>query len=676
MSIGYDGGLLAPCDRLCPRAHSISMSEHTTKRLPPEAYEPVPGDQYPSYVPAGAKMAEFTWKAVILGAFFGILFGAANAYLGLKAGLTVTTSIPIAVMTVAFFKATEGFWGKSTILEHNISQTVGSASSSLASGVIFTIPALFLWGLDPHILKIAILAMLGGVLGVMAMVPLRRLLIKNEHGKLPYPEGTACAEILVASESGGSLAKKLFAGLGIGALYKTCLSFFYLWPDEFVQRVPGLRKAEFSIETTPALLGVGYILGYQISAIMVAGSLISWMVFIPLIAWFGDYVQQPLFPETTQLIRDMSPGDIWTRYIRYLGAGGVAAGGLLTIVRSFPTMVQSFRIGVNELTERAKKTFAKRERTDDDVSFPFLLVVIAIVVLVIALVPHIFGSVDTPFMRIVAAICITIFAFFFVVVSSRIVGFVGVSSNPTSGMTIMTLIGTSLLFYLIGWTDITGKVAALTIGTVVCVAASIAGDTSQDLKTGFLLGSTPKHQQRGELIGVLTSGIFVAGAVIVLNAQYGVGSEHLPAPQATLMKTVIEGILSADIPWTLVAVGAMMAIVTELIGISALPFAVGLYLPLGTLTPIFAGGILRRVVENRYEGKGEALHQARESGILYSSGLIAGEGLTAVGVAAFAFIAGKRPEGVGYEWMGAAGDYVSLGIFVTLGFLLLRTARS
>jgi putative OPT family oligopeptide transporter len=651
------------------------MTEHVTKRLPPEAYEPVPGDTYPSYVPASEKTSEFTVKAIILGAFFGILFGAANAYLGLKAGLTVTTSIPIAVMTVAFFKATQGLWGRSTILEHNVSQTVGSASSSLASGVIFTIPALFLWGLNPHILKIAMLAMLGGCLGILSMVPLRRLLIKNEHGKLPYPEGTACAEILVASESGGSLARKLFAGLGVGALYKAALTFAHLWPDEFVQRIRGLKKAEFSIETAPALLGVGYILGYRISAVMVSGSLISWMVFIPLIAYFGDYIDQPLFPERVKLISEMEPSEIWTRYIRYLGAGGVAFGGILTIIRSFPTMVRSFRIGVKELKARLSKTFGERERTDDDVSFPFLLSGVAVVVLIIAFVPHLFGSVENQAMRIVAAVCIAFFAFFFVVVSSRIVGFVGVSSNPTSGMTIVTLIGTSLLFYSIGWRDITGQVAALTIGTVVCVAASIAGDTSQDLKTGFLLGATPKYQQRGELIGVLTSCIFVAGAVIVLNDQYTVGSEALPAPQATLMKTVIEGILSAEIPWTLVVVGGLMALVVELFGVASLPFAVGLYLPLGTLTPIYAGGILRLFVEKKNAGNDHELHDARERGILYSSGLIAGEGLTAVGLAAFAFFAGRRPAGIGYEWMGGAGHYVSLGFFVLLGYLLIRSTR-
>ncbi|MEE9271283.1 MAG: oligopeptide transporter, OPT family [Candidatus Krumholzibacteria bacterium] len=650
------------------------MTGENSKRLPPEAYEPFPGDQYPTYIPASEAPGEFTLRSILLGIVFGIMFGAANAYIGLKAGLTVATSIPIAVMTVAFFRATRGLLGRTSILEHNMSQTVGSASSSLASGVLFTIPALFLWGLDPHILKIAILAMLGGCLGVLSMVPLRRLLIKNEHGTLPYPEGTACAEILVASEAGGSLARKLFIGLGIGAVYKFGVSFLHLWPDKFMQPLPVIKKALFGIETTPALLGVGYILGYRISAIMVSGSLISWMVLIPLIAYFGDYIQQPLFPETELLISEMDPKLIWTRYIRYVGAGGVAFGGILTIIRSLPTMVKSFRIGVAELKARMANRMIEKSRTDDDVSFPFLLSGVAVVIAIIAFVPNIFGIVDTLPIRLAAAVCIALFSFLFVVVSSRIVGFVGVSSNPTSGMTIATLIGTSLLFYFLGWTDMTGRAAALTIGTVVCVAASVAGDTSQDLKTGFLLGATPKHQQRGELIGVLTSAIFVAGAVIVLHKQYGVGSEDLPAPQAMLMKTVIEGILSADLPWALVITGGMLALIAELMGVPALPFAVGLYLPLSTLSPIFVGGVLRRFVEARADGGGD-LHEVRERGILFGSGLIAGEGLTAVGVSAFAFLANRKPGGIGHEWMGPFGSYISLLLFIGLGYLLVRSTR-
>ncbi|MCZ6765985.1 MAG: oligopeptide transporter, OPT family [bacterium] len=651
------------------------MGENPRKKLPPEAYEPIPGDQYRPYVGTEENVNEFTVKAIVLGVIFGILFGWANTYIGLKVGLTVSTSIPIAVMTVAVLRAMRGIVGGSTILEHNMAQTVGSASSSLASGIIFTIPALFLWGLDPHLLKIATLALLGGVLGILSMVPLRRLLIRNEHGRLPYPEGTACAEILVASEAGGSMARKVFAGLAVGALYKTCVSGLRLWPHKFETMVPGLPKALFGIETTPALLGVGYILGFRISAIMVAGSFISWMVFIPLIAYFGNYIHEPLFPETESLIKDMSPGLIWNRYIRYIGAGGVAFGGILTIVRAFPTMIQSFQIGVREIKARLNKVKIEKMRTDEDISFPFLLTGVTLVIGTMIFVPKIFGIADNFTVRVLAAVCIAFFSFFFVVVSSRIVGFVGVSSNPTSGMTIVTLIGTSLIFYFLGWTDTAGKAAALTIGTVVCVAASIAGDTSQDLKTGFLLGATPKNQQRGELIGVVTSALAVASAVIVLNAQYTFGSAELPAPQATLMKTVIEGILSADIPWVLVGVGGLMALTVELLGVPALPFAVGLYLPLSTFSAIFGGGLLRRYIESRAGDDVDERNALRERGILYASGLIAGEGLIAVARAGYAYFTGSSPEGFGHAWMGGAGEFVSLGFFLLLGYLLYRAAR-
>jgi len=654
------------------------MSQPAPKKLPPEAFEAVPGDQYPPYVPAGESMKEFTLKSVALGVLFGLIFGAANAYVGLKIGITVTTSIPIAVLTVAFFRATQSFLGRSSILEHNMSQTVGSASSSLASGVIFTIPALFLWGLNPGLVQLAMLSMFGGLLGILAMIPLRRLLIKGEHGKLPYPEGTACAEILVANEQGGGSAAKVLWGFGLAAVYRGLTGMLHAWPEKFVQGIPGIPKGEFSMKITPMFLGVGYILGYRISAIMVAGSFISAMVFIPLIAHFGQYIQTPMFPETVKPIGDMTAYEIWTRYIRYLGAGGVAAGGILTIIRSIPTMISSFKVGISELTRRAgdrKEAAAKEQRTDRDLSFKVVLIGSAAIVLAIATLPFILSYVDTFIMRLVAAICVGVFAFFFVTVSSRIVGFVGVTSNPTSGMTIATLIGTSTVFYLLGWTDMTGKITALTVGTMVCTAASIAGDTSQDLKTGFLLGATPKLQQRGELIGVVTSAFAVCGAVILLNNLYGFGTEELAAPQAMLMKTVIEGILSAEIPWVLVAIGAIMALTVELIGIPALPFAVGLYLPLSSLSPIFAGGLLRRFVESKYQRDKEKLDEVRESGVLVGSGLVAGEGIMSVAIAGVAFGLGHAPEWGGYAWMGGAAPYVGLLLFAATGWFLLRTAQ-
>lgn len=621
---------------------------------------------------ADETLPEFTFRSVAMGALFGILFGAANAYLGLKVGITVSTSIPIAVMTVAALHLTRR--RGSTLLEANMSQTIGSASSSLASGVIFTVPALFLWGLSPSLLELTLLALCGGLLGTLAMIPLRRPLIKKEHGHLPYPEGTACAEILVASESGGSQSRTVFSALGIGAAVKACTDVFHLWPEDFVQKIPRLPKGVFTLEAAPMFLGVGYILGYQVSATMVAGSLVSAMVFIPFIAHFGQYILSPLFPETELLISQMSADQIWSRYIRYVGAGGVAAGGLITIARTLPTMVRAFHSGLQELGDRTAR-LTGTVRTDVDIAFKWLLVGVALIIAVIAFVPSVLSHVDGVGMRLVAALCVAFFAFFFVTVSSRIVGYVGVSSNPTSGMTIATLIGTSGLFYLLGWTDTAGKVTALTVGTIVCTAASIAGDTSQDMKTGFLLGATPRRQQWGQLIGVLSSASAVCLAVIVLNNQYGFGTKELPAPQATLMKTVIEGILSANIPWTLVFIGALMALTVELIGIRALPFAVGLYLPLSSMSPIFVGGLFRWWAERKYRHNTARLDEVRESGVLFGSGLVAGQGIMGVLVAALAFILGHRPEWGGHAWMGAAGPYVALAVFLGVGFWMLRTAE-
>ena len=644
------------------------------KGLRPEAYEPVPGEQYQPYIGSTETLPEFTVKAVILGCLFGMMFGAANAYLGLKAGLTVSTSIPVAVMTVAAFRALQGVLGRSTILESNFSQTVGSASSSLASGIIFTIPALFLWGLDPSLLQMATLALLGGLLGILFMIPLRRYLISKEHGKLPYPEGMACAEVLVASEAGGSRARNVFVGLGIGAVYKFLIGFLHLWNERVYLAIPRLKKAVVGIETTPALLGVGYILGYRIAAVMVAGSLVSWVALIPLIAHFGEGFSMPLFPETTRTIAEMTPAEIWTRYIRYIGAGAVAFGGIITVLRSVPTMVQSFRLGIEEVRARLSKRFALKARTERDVPIFYVLGGAALILVTIALVPHIIGNVESFGIRLIGAICIGVFSFFFVTVSSRIVGLVGVSSNPTSGMTIVTLLGTSLIFVLLGWTDDVGKVAALTVGTIVCVSASIAGDTSQDLKTGFLVGATPYKQQMGEMIGALTSVLAVCGAILVLNRAYTFGSPDLPAPQATLMKTVIEGVLSGEIPWGLVLTGVAFGAIAELCSIPSLPFAVGLYLPLSTMTPIFVGGCIRQWTERRWRKDKAQVQQRREQGVLFGSGLIAGEGLMGVGIALYAFFKGK-PEGIGAAWLGSFGDLFSLVLFGMLAYGLVRATK-
>jgi len=622
------------------------------------------------YIPPDASVRDFSVKALLLGAVFGIIFGSANAYLGLRVGLTISTAIPLAVLSVAVFKSLERLGAGGSILEANIAQTTGSASSSLASGIIFTIPALFIWGLDPSLFQIALLGLLGGMLGVVFMIPLRSFLIVREHETLPYPEGTAAAQVLIAADSGGSRAKYVFQGMGIGVVYKTLISLARLWPAEISVAVPGLRKGVLGLEATPALLGVGYILGPRIAGIMVAGGLVSWLGLIPAIAHFGQHVPFPLFPETTKTIAEMTPHEIWTRYIRYIGAGAVAFAGIITVIKALPTMYGSLRAGLADLTRAGVEMRASRRRTEQDLSFRVVLAVAGAVLLVSILTPYVVGIQQALITRLVGSVAIVFFAFIFVTVSSRIVGLVGVSSNPTSGMAIVTLLGTSSVFYVLGWTDPLSKAAVLTIGTVVCVAASIAGDISQDLKAGFLLGATPRKQQASELFGALSSAFFVALAVVTLGKVYGFGSEEIPAPQAMLMKTVVDGVLQANLPWGLVLMGMSFALVAELLAVPSLPFAVGIYLPLSTMTPVFLGGFVRKWVDRLRDRREQA--DKTEAGVLLSSGLIAGEGLTGVLIAVYAFFIGSRPAGLGVGLEGALGEAVSFVALAVLGAFLFR----
>ncbi len=652
------------------------MAQATEPRgLSPGAYEEIPGKDYIPYVSPQLSPAEFTWRPIFLGVLFGIMFGAANAYLGLRVGLTVSTSIPIAVMTVAVFRALQPVLGPSTILEHNISQTVGSASSSQASGLIFTIPALFLWGFSPAMSKLLVMALAGGLLGVLFMIPLRRFLIRGEHGKLPYPEGTACAEVLVAADAGGSQARNVFVGLGVGAVYTFLMRGVNLWPREVAMRVPFLPKGQVGVNVAPALIGVGYILGPKIGAIMVGGSAIAWLVIIPIIDVIGRDMTTPLYPETVNLIVDMGPSALWTRYIRYVGAGAVATAGIITLIKSIPMILAAFREGLRGLRSRMEQVAGTVavERTNADLPLKVVGYGVLAVVLFLAITPQVFGFVDNIAVRILGASLVAIFAFFFVTVSSRIVGLVGVTSNPTSGMTIATLLGTSLIFAALGWTDDTGRIAALSIGAVVAIAASIAGDTSQDLKTGFLLGATPSRQQVGEIVGVLTAAFFVVLSIMVLEGTYGFGSEELPAPQANMMMLVIDGVLGAEIPWTFVLVGVGLAVFAELIRIPSLAFAVGIYLPISTLTPIFIGGMIRKFLEDR-QPDAASKHTVREQGVLYASGLIGGDGLLGVGIAFYAGAVGI-PRGLGYEWLGPFADVVALAMLTMLAVLTVRAAR-
>ena len=641
------------------------------ENLTQETNQPNTESKHKPYVSAQETPLEFTVKSIIAGIIFGILFGAANAYLGLRAGLTISTSIPVAVMTVAAFKFLQSMGQKSSILETNLSQTIGSASSSLASGIIFTLPALFLWGFDPTLLQMTLLAMFGGLLGVLFMIPLRRFLIDKEHGRLPYPEGTACAEVLIASEGVGGRAKNVFIGLGLGAFFKFLTGWIKVIPGAIHFNVPFIKKAQIGMDISSALFGVGYILGPRISTIMVGGGLLSWLVIIPAIAYWGEGQTSPLYPETSLLINDMSSGLIWTRYIRYIGAGAVATGGIITLIKSFPTMIESFRIGAQQIKKRVGQVTDIVPRTGQDLSLKVVGIGAGIIIVAMVSVPYVFGSIDSIAVRILGSVLIVLFSFFFVTVSSRIVGLVGVTSNPTSGMTIAALLGTSSIFLLFGWTDDIGKVTALTVGCVVAIAASIAGDTSQDLKTGFILGATPRKQQIGELAGVITSATFVCLSVILLDRAYGFGTAELPAPQATLMKVVIEGVLQNELPWTLVAIGVGIALLCELFKIPSLPFAVGVYLPLSTFTPLFLGGMLKMLLERKAKSD-EEKDLRRERGVLLGSGLVGGEGLMGIGIAAVAFSQGKAPAGFGTDWAGSMITWVALVSFAVLILVFRR----
>ncbi|UCC79508.1 MAG: oligopeptide transporter, OPT family [Candidatus Zixiibacteriota bacterium] len=612
--------------------------------------------EYKPYIGHHKELPEFTWKSIIIGTILGIVFAWANAYVGLISGLTISASIPVSVMSVALFAFLHKFLKtrRGSPLETNMSQTIGSAGESLAAGVIFTIPAMFLLGWDQaygiQVITITIIAAIGGILGVSFMIPLRKFLVKREHKVLPFPEGTACAEVIKSADIGGTSAKFVFTGLGVGGFVELIKNGFSVF--EGLIRVPTLivNKMVVSLEVNPALLGVGYILRRRISAIMVAGGAVAWIILIPLIAAFGDkwgmfrflneQAQATLAAGGVFAIAEMSPDQIWNYFIRYIGAGAVAFGGIVTLIKSIPTIVESFRLGSKELMAGADRP--EKIRTDRDLSIKIVLWISAIVIVLLGLA-FTFGleqiSAGTS---ILAAILVVIFAFFFVTVASRIVGLVGSTSSPVSGMTIATLLGTSIIFVAFGLTTGPAKIAALTIGAVVCMAACTSGDVAQDLKTGFLVGATPRKQQMGELIGVLTSAAILGFTLMMLYNAYGfagapspiTGKAELPAPQATLMSLVVKGVMDQNIPWILVGVGAVIAMIFEFFKVPSLPAAVGLYLPLETTTPIFAGGLLRHYRDK----KAGAKPTDTDNGVLFSSGLVAGVGVIGILLAIVAVI--------------------------------------
>ncbi|MEO8076351.1 MAG: oligopeptide transporter, OPT family [Acidobacteriota bacterium] len=577
------------------------------------------------YIPASQSPAEFTAKAVVLGMLFGLLFGASTVYLGLRAGLTVSASIPIAVLAISVLKRLGG----STILENNIVQTIGSAGESVAAGVVFTIPALiFLAPRGPayfNYTQITLLAIAGGILGVLMMVPLRQALIVKEHGVLPYPEGTACADVLVAGERGGALARTVFMGLAVGAVWKALswiVQIFRTTIGHTIARTGVFPNATLNLDLSPEYMGVGYVIGPKIAGVMFAGGVLSWLVLLPLLSIMGNYMTVPFPPVPASGLRidQMSAQQLWSAYIRYTGAGAVLAAGLITLARTIPTIVASFRESVREFGVAAGP--GGRLRTERDMPLMVVLVGSLLIALFLAVTP------GMPMQwNFAAAVLIVVFAFFFVTVSSRITGLIGNSSNPISGMTIATLIMTCSIFVAIGWRGDFYAPIALGVGAVVCIAASIAGATSQDLKTGFLVGATPVRQQMGLIIGVLTASFVIGMTTLYLHRIMVIGSPSLPAPQATLMATIIKGLLSQNLPWGLVLVGVFISVTLELCGIRSLSFAVGSYLPIQTTAPIFVGGMVRWYVERK---TGQKQESEISSGTLFSSGLIAGGSLAGI----------------------------------------------
>lgn len=679
------------------------------------------------------QVAEFTLKSVLWGAFFGILFGAVTVYLALRAGLTVSASIPIAVLAITILRVF-----RSTILENNIVQTAGSAGESIAAGVVFTLPALIFLGFNLEIGRIFLIALAGGILGVLFMIPLRRTLIVKEHGNLQYPEGTACADVLIAGEKGGSFAGRVFIGFGFGLLYKFVMEGLRVWrstPSYDPRFYPGARVAA---DITPEYLGVGYIIGPRIAGTIFAGGVLSWLVLIPLIKFFGSNIPSPIFPGTIP-IGDMAPNQIWSSYIRPIGAGAVTAAGLFTLIRTIPTILDSLKAGMRDIRAGAGAA-GGRLRTETDL--PNSVVFGGSGLLVLGLWALLSTNINPGywFHNLVASILIVVFGFLFVTVSSRIVGIIGSSSNPISGMTIATLMAVSLIFVAVGWVGGAWAAVALSIGAVVCIAAANAGATSQDLKTGFLVGATPRLQQIALVIGVLASVGVIGYTLTSLNEAYtrvepqtytsvamtpemkdlgtvehqgreyrlvnvigsrtipdgryyynsaeqrieyreqpGIGSQQLPAPQALLMSTVINGILNRNLPWGLVLFGVFIVVMMELAGIRSLSFAVGAYLPISTTLPIFAGGLVKWLAERPSaaqtggHGEGEV-----SSGSLVATGLIAGGSIAGLVVA---FMEAKRKNNE--QWLNfadqlgafATSNWVAVLLFIGMGAFLYWLAR-
>ena len=620
------------------------------------------------YIDANKVVPEFTFTSVILGIVLAVVFGAANAYLGLRVGMTVSASIPVAVISMGILRV---ILKKDSILENNMVQTIGSAGESLAAGSIFTMPALYMWAEEgkcdtPSFYIISAIAICGGVLGVFLMVPLRTALIVEEHGVLPYPEGTACGEVLLAGEKGGKKSKVVFAGFGISAVYKFVTDGLKLFPSEVDFGVRGLLgkgnvyRTNAGLDVLPALAGVGYICGPKIASYLFSGGVMSWFVLIPAIIFFGGTNISNVMDAAgnAMAFNGLDPWQVWSNYIKYIGAGAVAAGGIISLFKTFPTMIRTFQHAMGGFG----KNNSQGERTERDL--PMYIVIGG--TLLLALLMWALPGIEVNFL---GALLIVIFGFFFATVSARMVGIVGSSNNPVSGMAIATLIVTTLLLKMTNTTGTHGMIAAISIGSIICIVASMAGDTSQDLKTGYIVGATPIKQQVGELIGAVASALTIGGVMMLLNKAWGFGGKEISAPQATLMKSVVEGVMNENLPWMLIILGVVIAIVVEILQIPVLAFTIGVYLPIHLSAPIMAGGLIKMYVEKKKYASNEERKNAIDSGTLYSAGMIAGEGMIGIMLALFA-VAGLDKvinlSGIYGANFQTYGNFVGLVAFVLL----------
>ena len=621
--------------------------------------------EFKPYVPAEKITPEITITSIVMGALLAVVFGAANAYLGLRVGMTVSASIPAAVIAMGVIRV---LLRKNSILESNMVQTIGSAGESLAAGAIFTLPALFLWAAEgkmekPSLVEITAIALIGGLLGIFFMVPLRNALIVKEHGVLPYPEGTACSEVLLAGEEGGAKASTVFAGMGFAALFKFIIDGLKLVSGEISASVKGFA-GQIGTQIYPAVMSVGYICGARISSYMFAGGLLSWLVLIPLIVLFGaDKILYPGTQPIGEIFAAGGAGAIWGTYIRYIGAGALAAGGIISLVKSLPLIVKTFGgavKGISGVRDGAS------DRTSKDLSMKFVIASIVVLTLLVWLIPAVPVS-------LLGAVIIVVFGFFFAAVSSRMVGLVGSSNNPVSGMAIATLLIATLILKVTGASGVSGMCSAIAIGSVICIISAIAGDTSQDLKTGYILGATPKKQQIGEIIGVVAAALAIGGTLYLLDSAWGFGTEELAAPQATLMKLITEGVMQGNLPWALVFIGAFIAVLVEIVGIPVLPFAIGVYLPVQLNACIMVGGLIRLAFDKLKRDKTEK-EAIVSDGILFCSGMIAGEGLVGILLAVLAVFGVSNAIDLSAKFAipGAVSDIGGLLLFGIIILTLLK----